>query len=365
MKFNNSKKSMAFIGSVGVPNCYGGFESFLESVAPIIAESGNRVYVTCDYNRYQDHSVKFRGVERIFIKIPANGIWSPIHDFIAFIHSVKIAEVIVVLGVSAGPFFIAMRCIAYIFNKKLIVNVDGVEWRRNKYSSLTKFILWTFDLLGQLSANQLIYDNKELRPFIHSVFRNKATCIAYSGDHVLRLPNHKKPENLSALTICRIEPENNLEMLIEGVLSSLIDSYVIIGNWNSSKFGIELRNKYSKFPKLLMLDPIYDVVRLAEFRESCAIYLHGHSVGGTNPSLVEMLFYDCNLLCFDCEFNRETAGLLADYCNNSSDFSLKINLLIESLNSGKINKPKGKYPSQYTAKHIASCYLAAAENLIK
>ena len=120
------------------------------------------------------------------------------------------------------------------------------------------------------------------------------------------------------------EPENNIEMLIQGALASDLKEYVIVGNWGKSAFGRQLRDKYASFKKLVFLDPVYDPVKLAELRERCEYYLHGHSVGGTNPSLVEMVFYDCRLLCFDVPYHRETCGEIAGYFRNSAELTKRL-----------------------------------------
>jgi glycosyltransferase involved in cell wall biosynthesis len=196
-----------------------------------------------------------------------------------------------------------------------------------------------------------VYDNEGLYEHLTVSAKKKATCIAYPGDHVLRLKNIKRKPR-TALTICRIEPENNLELLINGALRSTVNEYTIIGNWNYSDYARLLREKHSSNPRLRLLDPIYDPIKLAEFRESCFYYLHGHSVGGTNPSLVEMLFYDCEILCFDVEFNRYTAGQGAKYFSTAVDLRLALD------GYGFLNTvERQNLRSHYTAQAIADAYL--------
>lgn len=354
---SNSLKTVAFIGSAGIPNCYGGFESFLESIAPVIVRKGFRVVVSCDGSRYSDQSTRFLGVERVFLHVRANGALSTIHDILAFFRILSVANVIVVLGVSAGPFFLLMRLFASITRKKLLVNVDGIEWRRKKFSKPVRFVLRVFDVLAQISANKIIYDNPALKPYIFSVFHHKSVFIPYSGDHVLRLSTPKVHARPTALTICRIEPENNIELMIQGALCSSIENYTIIGNWGNSDYGAKLQQHFSHEDRLSLLDPIYDPIVIAKYRESCAIYLHGHSVGGTNPSLVEMLFYDCYILCFDCIFNRNTAGQLASYFNDSKSLAYEIDEFLKSPKKHPRTPPK-----KYTSDFIANQYIEASFN---
>ena len=348
----NSRISVGFIGSAGVPNRYGGFEAFLEQCGPALATKVSRVLVTCDASLYEDHKPDFQGVERLFINTPANGGWSVLHDLLAFFAVYFRSTHIVVLGVSGAPWFPIFRLMCVLAGKKLLVNIDGVEWRRTKFRQSRRTLLRVFDAVAQWCAHVVIYDNAALHEFVLVSCRSKAVCIGYSGDHVTRLPLADLGR-FHGLTICRIEPENNLDMLIEGALLSSLEHYTIVGNWAQSEYGRALRAHYAKEPRLSLLDPIYDARQLAVLRESCAVYLHGHSVGGTNPSLVEMLFYDCAILCFDVAFNRETAGDCAGYFSSASDLAK-----LDVTNLPKAGDRLARRKS-YTRSHIADQYLAA------
>jgi hypothetical protein len=129
-----SRRNIAFIGSVGVPNVYGGFEMFLDSTAPLIAHHFDEVLVTCDPARYSDREPMWRGIRRIFVPLPANGAWSVLHDLIAFLAVFWRVEAVVVLGVSGGIFFPLFRMLCALRGAKLMVNVDGLDWRRGKFS---------------------------------------------------------------------------------------------------------------------------------------------------------------------------------------------------------------------------------------
>lgn len=346
--------TVAFIGSAGIPNRYGGFESFLEHCAPVIASLGHQVVVTCDERLYTEKGLKFHGVDRIFLSTPANGGWSIVHDLIAFFRVFFKSSHIVVLGVSGGLWFPLFRLLCSLSNKRLLVNIDGVEWRRKKFSPSKRLLLRLLDSLAQISAHHVIYDSEALRGFLLSGIDRKASCIAYPGDHVQRLENVSiKPG--TALTVCRIEPENNLELLIEGALLSNIESYTIVGNWEHSQYSRDLRNRYSNNRRLNLLDPIYDPHKLAILRESCGFYIHGHSVGGTNPSLVEMLFYDCSLLCFDVPFNRKTAGNCASYFKTPESLASALNTPTH-VDIGV----RSDFRERYTAKLISARYIDAA-----
>jgi glycosyltransferase involved in cell wall biosynthesis len=348
-RIRESKQCIAFIGTAGIPNRYGGFEAFVEQCAVHLARDCD-LLVTCDSHLYEDRSADFRGVRRIFVPIRANAAWSVLHDLFAFLRVFRRSSAIVVLGVSGGIWFPFFRLCCAITGKRLVVNIDGVEWRRFKYSAARRAFLKLSDVIAQLFAHRVVYDNPALAPFMCSLSLAKARCIPYSGDHVVRNRGiGMRPR--TALTICRIEPENNIELLLEGALASRLSHYVIVGNWNSSIFGRRLRARYGRNSRLELRDPLYDATALGMLRESCAIYLHGHSVGGTNPSLVEMMFYDCDILCFDCPFNRHTARHRATYFADATELAAKIDAAIDS---------PGRYEStdllQYTVSRIAAQY---------
>lgn len=346
-------RRLAFIGSAGIPNRYGGFEAFLEQCAPLLAEGADSVIVTCDGAMYEDHAPVFEGVERRFIDVSANGGSSILHDLLAFFAVFREATHIVALGVSGGLWFPAFRLLCDLSGKRLIVNVDGLEWRRTKFSRPKRLLLRILDALAQLSAHVVVYDNAALRPFLLKLSLRKAVEIAYAGDHAPRIPSRGRRPG-TALTVCRIEPENNIDMLIAGVLASPVARYTIVGNWQASAYGRALRGRWGREERLELLDSIYDLQRLAALREECEVYLHGHSVGGTNPSLVEMLFYDCALLCYDCEFNRETAGGAAGYFQDAASLAQALARL-----PPRDDGAREQRRARFTRRNIADAYLRA------
>ena len=126
-------------------------------------------------------------------------------------------------------------------------------------------------------------------------------------------------ENTSyAFSVCRIEPENNIHVILEAFAEKPVMPVVIVGNWENSGYGRDLMEKYGEKPDIFLLSPIYDQVRLNHLRGRCALYLHGHSCGGTNPSLVEAMYLGLPVIAFDVNFNRETTENGALYFKDST-----------------------------------------------
>ncbi len=356
----STERTIAIVGSAGIPNRYGGLEAFAENIAPELLKHRFKVFVTCDKGSYVDDlTPEFRGVRRVFVPIGANGATSPFHDLLAFFATFR-ADYVLVLGVSGGFFFPVFRAICALTGARLLVNIDGVEWRRSKFRSLAKLVLFWSDWLAQRCAHLVIYDNEALLPYVN--YPKKSVCVEYSGDQASRprveRTTASSAESPYALTICRVEPENNCDLLIEGFLRSSLNSYVFVGNWNRSAYGRSLRERYSKEGRLRLVDPIYEPEELFRLRSGCTFYLHGHSVGGTNPSLVEMLFFDCDILCWDCSFNRATAKDAARYFVGVDD-------LARLLDGGAIlGVDRTEVRSRYSTDTIVAKLLGALERSI-
>jgi len=126
------------------------------------------------------------------------------------------------------------------------------------------------------------------------------------------------------LAVCRIERENNCHTILDG-FSNSSKNIIFIGNWDASAYGRALKIQYAVFPNIRMLNPEYDVYKLYRYRKSCQFYIHGHSAGGTNPSLVEIMHFSKQIIAFDCDFNRETLEGLGSYFSDSHQLVKIIN----------------------------------------
>ena len=154
--------------------------------------------------------------------------------------------------------------------------------------------------------------------------------IAYGGNHaVIPVDLPRQREILAsfgvgakayACTICRIEPENNCHLILEAFSKTDIP-LVFIGNWNLSAYGRELKAEYGRFCNIHIVDPVYDREQLFVLRKQCLFYIHGHSAGGTNPSLVEAMFCGAPILAFDVGYNRETTGHKACYWSTPEELA--------------------------------------------
>ena len=171
-------------------------------------------------------------------------------------------------------------------------------------------------------ADVIVADNKGIQDYVLDVYGKDSALIAYGGDHVKRSVGEERQRAILDLyglkrkeysfTVCRIEPENNCHITLEAFAKSG-DVLVFIGNWDKSAYGQELKRKYSGVGNIQLIDPVYDLDVLYVLRNNCRFYIHGHSAGGTNPSLVEAMFFNCPILAYDVIYNRETTENKAFY----------------------------------------------------
>ncbi len=220
----------------------------------------------------------------------------------------------------------------------------------------------TSEAIAVRYADVVVADNKGIQDYVKETYGKDAALIAYGGDHAIRnIDEAKQLEVLKkynvergnyAITVCRIEPENNCHQTLEAFAKS-DKRLIFIGNWEHSNYGKELKEKYSSVPNISIVDPVYDLDTLHCLRSNAGYYIHGHSAGGTNPSLVEAMFFGCPILCYDVVYNRETTNHEAYYWKNADE-------LLQLLKRTDLNgKPMVDFATtHYTWKRIAKQYEA-------
>lgn len=341
------------VGTVGIPACYGGFESLVENLTAN-AGADTRYTVFCSGNDYINKLSKFDNADLIYLPFKANGIQSVIYDIFSLIKCWRLKpNTVLILGVSGCVFLPLFRIFS---NAKIITNIDGLEWKREKWNKLAKVFLKYSEEMAVKHSDIIVTDNKAIEDYVRDEYNISSVTIAYGGDHAIRNLSSVKSANFSyCLGLCRIEPENNVTMILEA-FSKTNTRIIFIGNWNSSEFGKSLRDVYRKFNNIELLDPIYDLDKLATIRNGCSLYIHGHSAGGTNPSLVEMMHFGVPILAYDCNFNRYSTEDKAHYFSDSD----QLRHLLEALTDTELkNNASCMYEianRRYTWKEINQQY---------
>jgi glycosyltransferase involved in cell wall biosynthesis len=342
------KKNIAIIGTNGLPGNYGGWDQLIKNITLKLGNDFNFTVYTGKTNLV-DRIEKYNGAKIRYVNLNPNGFQSIFYDFFSMVNALNKSEIYFVCGISGTIFFPFFR----LLNKKIILNPDGIEWKRKKFSFPAKLFLKVSEKIGLMFSSIIISDNLKIKEYIKKKYGYDSELIEYGGDHVLK--GIKLSEKLSkkygiikneyAFKVCRIEPENNIELILKSFSLSKM-KLIIIGNWDNSSFGIKMKFMYKDFDNIQILDPIYDQHILDQLRSNCKCYIHGHSVGGTNPSLVEAMSLGLCIFSYDVIYNRETTENSALYFSNQYELEKLIKnkeLNFDEFSKKMLNIARNKY----------------------
>ncbi|WP_323982187.1 DUF1972 domain-containing protein [Novosphingobium aureum] len=328
------EKHLIILGIRGVPAAHGGFESFAERLAPWMAQSGWKVTVYCQGSetgeRYED---TWEGCRRIHVPVRGDGAASTVEfDIKSTLDAVKHKAVLLTLGYNTG--FLA----AYVRlrGKLNLINMDGIEWRRAKYPWPLKLYLLINERFAAASGNRLIADHPEIaRHHAGHADPEKITMIPYGSDRVdcaeeARLAPFGLERDRFFTVIARPEPENSMLEIVRAFSRKKRDAkLVVLGNYNQDHpYQAKVLNAASE--EVLFPGAIYDKSTLSALRLYGRAYVHGHQVGGTNPSLVEALGAGNAVIAHDNPFNRWVAGEAGLYFPDENGCEAQIEALLAS-----------------------------------
>ena len=324
---NKGKLKLAIIGTNGVPNQYGGFETLVEFLAKYL---NNRFDITIYCSKTQKTRVQeYCGCKLKYLPLSANGAQGILYDALSVAITSRKFDRVLILGCSS---ILTIRLFRH-YRRKFILNIGGVDWRRNKWGKVAKWMIHTAEKTCIPICPQIISDNEGIREYIKATYNKDSYLIEYGGDQVTKEgitdDARKKYPFLNtsyALVVARIQSDNNVEMSITGCLKAG-QPLVVVGNWNSSDYGRDLRLKYRDEKNLFLLDAIYDQKELNIIRSNASLYIHGHSGGGTNPSLVEIMNLEVPVICYGSIYNRYTTENKSRYFNDSEELAALIGCL--------------------------------------
>ena len=333
MKKSNSdrrRKKIAIVGCVGLPANYGGFETLAENLVRYADENDDEldILVYCSGKSYETRLETYAGARLIYIPLGANGKSSLFYDLWSLTDAVRRGVDDILLLGHGGSF--ALPLLKKISSVRILTNIDGIEWRREKWSKLARAVLRNSEKFAVLHSDVVIADNEAIREYVQEEYGEDCEVIPYGGDQALNAEAMREavtglPENY-ALALCRIEPENNVEMILRA-FSELDLPLVFVGNWNGSDYGTRLKAEYRGRANITIHDPVYESQRLRAIRDGANMYVHGHSAGGTNPSLVEMMHFAIPVLAHGCNFNRYTTEEKAHYFTNEAELAQLVRAL--------------------------------------
>lgn len=314
---------IAIIGTRGIPNHYGGFEQCAEYLAVGLVKRGFEVIVyNCHNHPYQKN--EWNGVKIVHCYDPEDKLGTAgqfIYDFNCILDVRKRnCDIVLQLGYTSSSIW------GWLMPRKAVVttNVDGLEWRRTKYSSMVKKFLRYAESLGIKYSDYLISDSIGIQNYLKVNYNAQSTYIAY-GATLFTNPDFSMLEKYNLLPnkydmlIARLEPENSIEIILEGVAkANLSRPFLVIGNYET-KYGNYLRNKFCSNLQIKFIGGLYNIELLNNLRYFSNIYFHGHTVGGTNPSLLEAMASNSLICANDNDFNRFILDEDAIYFQNAED----------------------------------------------
>lgn len=328
-------KKIAIIGSKGIPAKYGGFETLAENLVKHLSKECEFT-VYCSAKSYKKQPQTLMGAKLKYLPLDANGAQSIPYDIWSMLHASKRADIMLILGVSGCIFLPILKL---FYKGKIYVNLDGMDWKRPKWGKFARAFLKFSETVAARFADQLIADNDAIHDYIWKYYGKDSFLVEYGGDNalselpdkgdseisVVTLHKHHHDQELIdtgfdkyAIAVCRIEPENHIHVILEAFSQANSMPLVFLGNWSYSDYGKDLRRRYRNEPKLLLLDPIFEPIKLFALRSNAELYIHGHSSGGTNPSLVESMSLGLPVMAFDVVFNRATTENMALYFDSTA-----------------------------------------------
>jgi glycosyltransferase involved in cell wall biosynthesis len=325
MKVKKNIIKLAIVGTRGIPNYYGGFEQCAEYLALGLVKRGFEVIVYNSHNHpYQDK--EWNGVQIVHCYDPEEKLGTAgqfIYDLNCILDVRKRnCDVILQLGYTSSSVW------GWLLSKKTVVttNMDGLEWKRTKYSEKVKKFLRFAESLGVKYSDHLISDSIGIQDYLKEKYDATSTYIAY-GATLFETPDLSLLKDYDLIPhqydmlIARLEPENSIEIILDGVVQAdLLRPFLVVGN-HETTFGNYLKNKFSTHSQIQFVGGIYNMEVLNNLRYYSNIYFHGHTVGGTNPSLLEAMSSNSLICANDNTFNKYILGKDAIYFQDSNDVS--------------------------------------------
>ena len=307
----NKKKKIHIVGTHGVPANYGGFETLADFLCQYLGSEFD-ITVYCNAHKYPKREKEYYGAKLKYLKLEANGFKGIIYDLLTYCNAIVQSDVILYLSPVGSGFMTPLK---YLGRVKVIVNHGGLnEWEREKLSWLQKKWAKFNHFVASRFADINIADNNLYQESLKKTFGANSIVIRYGGDHAVKVaadnddfaPKYPFTKEPYAVSVSRAQLDNNIHLVLEAFKSFNKYKIVLVSNWDISKYGKDLKQKYKDHPNMILLDAIYDKKELDYVRGNALIYIHSHSRCGTAPSLVEAMSLGKAIISYDVPTNRET-----------------------------------------------------------
>ena len=353
---------IAMVGTRGVPANYGGFETCVEEIGERLVKKGHHITVYCRKSYYAESFGAYRGMERVCLPNLANkSLDTMSHTFISAWHALfKKYDVCMVFNAANSPFITPLR----LFGKKIAINTDGLEWQRSKWGFLGRSFYRISERISCIVANRIVTDSPGMRKYYFDTYFTDSTEIAYGAP----IQHSTSPEKLRHfgleprkyfLQITRFEPENYPLLTIKAFKRLDTDKKLVLvgGNPYPNKYTKQIEEEAGN--NVLLPGFIYDQEVLRELWCNCFAYIHGNSVGGTNPALLQTMASGCFTISINIPFNRDVltdCGIYYDINEDSLVEKMSWALQNEAKLDGYRRRAQKRITENYTWDKIADQY---------
>lgn len=361
-------RAVRILGTRGVPNRHGGFEAFAEELAPYLAGRGWSVTVYCqETGDGAPWETSWRGVRRVHVPVRGAGSLSTVvFDWRCTLHARREPGLALVLGYNTALFCAAYRAAGI----PCALNMDGMEWRRAKYTPLERAWFLLNERLGCRLADRLVADHPEIaRSLRELVPAERVATVAYGARSVERAdPARLAPYGLRPdaylLVIARPEPENSTLQIVRAYSSRRRAIPLVVLGAYRREHRYHRRVLDAASPDVLFPGAVYERGTVDALRRFARLYVHGHTVGGTNPALVEALGAGAAVLAHDNPYNRWVAGDAADYFASEGECAAHLDAWGAATPPAGLERMRAAAAARHAAEFQLDAQLARYEALL-
>jgi glycosyltransferase involved in cell wall biosynthesis len=330
---------IGILGTRGIPNRYGGFEKCAELLSAGLAQKGHKVWV------YNSHNHPYQGKElngaQIISCFDPEYFMGTAGQFIYDLNCILDArkrefDILLFLGYTSSSVWRRL----YPRKSVIVYNMDGLEWKRSKYSRPVRYFLKYAEKLAVKGSDFLISDSVIIQNYLQQKYAMSSSYIPYgaesfSGTDAELLKDYSLSEHNYFMLMARMVPENSIELILEGFHNTDCDKKFIVLGTVENKFGHHVIERFKNDSRIVFLGGIFNAKKVSTLLHYSFLYFHGHSVGGTNPSLLEAMCNKAFIAAHDNSFNKSVLGNDAIYFSSSAD----VKNIVETVKREKIENP--------------------------
>lgn len=360
---------IAILGTRGIPNNYGGFEQCAEIISTYMVQCGHDVTVFNPTDHpYQGDNYKGVRIQKIYSNEKKLSFFNVfVYDFLSLRHAiVNNYDIILELGYHPASLY-------YSFNRnkrtKIITNFAGMEWKRSKWNKYTQKLIKYCEKMAIIKSDAIIADNVGIQDYIKEEYGIDSYYSAYGAKLFDKpdesvLSNYYLKKNHYYMMMARFQRDNNFEMILDGyIMSESSMPIIVIGNYGN-RYGRYLVNRYSDNKGIIFTGGIYDYDVLSTLRWYGQIYFHGHSCGGTNPSLLEAMASNAFIAAHNNKFNKSVLNGNGMFFSDSNDVCEIIKAYNDKLREAVISVNKDRVKNNYNWNKVCEDYLEIFNNVL-